>query len=501
MPRWFFEGEVVMPKLNKDEVREHLYRACETPEQLKIWVEWYLGMKVPRGNVCSGHDAPFEYLQRAYFEPGEDLIVWAPRGGGKTRLGAAVTLLELLHKPGVQVRILGGSLEQSCRMWEHLEPDLRKLAGEAIDADLSTARSVTMTNGSKVGVLAQSQKAVRGLRVQKLRCDEVEMFDPKVWEAGLLTTRSLVGATTADVETQSAGAGVVKGAVEAISTFHKPWGLMSKVIENAKAKGIRVLHWCILEVMEKCPESRDCLTCDLWEDCQGVAKTKCDGFFAIDDLIRIKRRVSKESWDSEMMCRRPSVKGAVFPNFDLSVHVKGGIGDAKPQAAELRLGMDFGFNNPFVCLWILLHPDGVVHVVDEYVQESRMLHEHVSEIESRGWGKPKMIACDPARNGRNDQTAESNVSFLRRRGYSVRSKGSRIVDGIEMIRFALRPAAGEPTLFIDPRCVKLIAAMQGYHYAEGGSEVPVKDGSDHCVDALRYFFVNRGGQGVRWRKY
>ena len=173
----------------------------------------------------------------------------------------------------------------------------------------------------------QSQKAVRGLRVQKLRCDEVEMFDPKVWEAGQLTTRSLAGAA-ATADGKSEAVGFVKGAVEGLSTFHRPWGLMSKVIENAKAKGIRVLHWCILEVMEKCPESRDCLTCDLWDDCRGVAKTKCDGFFAIDDLIRIKRRVSKESWDSEMMCRRPSVEGAVFPSFDVDVHVHGGLGSA-----------------------------------------------------------------------------------------------------------------------------------------------------------------------------
>jgi hypothetical protein len=45
---------------------------------------------------------------------------------------------------------------------------------------------------------------------------------------------------------------------------------------------------------------------------------------------------------------------------------------------------------------------------------------------------------------------------------------------------------------VHPRAVqKLIEAMEKYHYAPGGSEVPVKDGSDHAVDALRYFFVNR----------
>ena len=35
-------------------------------------------------------------------------------------------------------------------------------------------------------MLAQSQRAVRGLRVQKLRCDEVEMFNPSIWEAAQL---------------------------------------------------------------------------------------------------------------------------------------------------------------------------------------------------------------------------------------------------------------------------------------------------------------------------
>ena len=43
--------------------------------------------------------------------------------------------------------------------------------------------------------------------------------------------------------------------------------------------------------------------------------------------------------------------------------------------------------------------------------------------------------------------------------------------------------------------------MQGYHYAEEGSELPLKDGNDHCIDALRYFFVNRSSGPARWRKY
>jgi hypothetical protein len=142
-------------------------------------------------------------------------------------------------------------------------------------------------------------------------------------------------------------------------------------------------------------------------------------------------------------------------------------------------------------LWI--RDDGAcVQVLDEYVQPQRTMCEHIELIESRPW-KSKRICCDPAGNGRNDQTAESNVSFLKRRGYRVLSKRSLIVEGLELIRTALRPGAGKPTLLIHRRCKNLINAMQGYRYADTGSgELPLKDGEhDHLIDALRYFYVNR----------
>jgi hypothetical protein len=93
-----------------------LLRSCRTDDELHAWVRLYTGLDVPRQPVCPGHDAPFDYLRYSYFEPASDLVVWAPRGGGKTRLAAVATLLDLLHKPPASVRILGGSLEQSMKM-------------------------------------------------------------------------------------------------------------------------------------------------------------------------------------------------------------------------------------------------------------------------------------------------------------------------------------------------------------------------------------------------
>ncbi len=516
-----------------DRQRRLALAPCRTPEDLHRWVRLFTGMSVPREAVCPGHAAPFDYLQRAYFEPSADQVVWAPRGGGKTRLAALATLLDLLHKPGVAVRILGGSLEQSLKMWDYLTPDLQRLAGELLEGGgRAVGRRVALRGGSTAAVLTQSQRAVRGLRVQKLRCDEVELFKPDVWEAAQLVTKSkksfvpgpssLVSAQKCDLQKasdQGLGTKDIFGTVEALSTLHAPYGLMSRVVADAERAGVAVVRWCLLEVLERCEASRDCGTCPLWDDCGGVAKERCAGFLSIDDAIAMKRRVSREAWESEMLCRRPSVKGCVFPGFDEGVHVREESPVASHQSPVqkesippallatddcglMTLALDFGFANPFVCLWIATSANGTTHVVDEYVQPQRTLAEHVDVIRSRPW-KAARVACDPAGAGRSDQTASSNVAFLRREGFVVRHRPSRIVDGLERVRAALRPASGPPTLFVHPRCERLIRALRSYRYPPGGGELPVKDGEhDHLIDALRYHFVNEpGASGGAGRRY
>lgn len=454
-----------------------LLRQCQTPDALHAWVRLFCGLNVPRGAVCEGHDAPFDYLCRAYFEPASDLVVWAPRGGGKTRLAAVATLLDLLHKPGTSIRVLGGSLEQSMKLWDYLLPDLLRLAGPMLPKGFrESARRVTLTNGSSAAVLTQSERAVRGLRVQKLRCDEAEQFDPKVWEAAQLVTRSANG---------------VSGAIEAASTFHAPGGLMGKAIDSANARGVPVLRWCLLDVLGRCEPERLCDGCPLWDECGGRARTDCDGFLPVSDAVAMKGRVSDETWQSEMLCRRPTNRGRVFPSFDPAIHVRPFEG----KADEVVMGVDFGFVAPFVCLWIAVTGQGQgrrLHVIDEYVQPGRTLPEHAAELAARRHGAVR-IFCDPAGAAVNGHTASSDAAVLRRQGFRVLYRSSRIVAGVELIRRALRPAAGEPTLFVAPVCNRLITSLQGYRYPQGGGpgELPLKDGvHDHAVDALRYALVH-----------
>lgn len=449
---------------------------------LRAWVERNLKLHMPRHAFCPGHHTPMAYLEHAYFETEKDVVVWGPRGGGKTRLAAVATLLDLLHKPGVSVRILGGSLEQSLRVWEHLLPDVEAHASGG-DLKKVRAKRIELETGSSVAVLTQSQKAVRGQRVQKMRCDELELFDPEIWRAVTATTRSL----------PRDGNVPVGGAIEVFSTHHQAYGLMGKVLTQAKLRGTKIINWCILDVMARCTLQQACSTCELYAECGGRAKLAtpdgiplADGFVPVEDIIAIKQRMSQEAWDCEMLCRHPRREGRVFPGFREDIHVA----EFEPDF-DLGLGVDFGFCNPFVALWIGKDKKGKVHVVDEWVQKGRTVSEHIHEIQSRRW-IVSWVGCDPAGQSRNEQTAKSSVSLLKQAGFKVKSCGSSIQEGLEILRHLIKPAFGLPKLVVHPRCSNLIRALGEYHYPDKGqTEVPEKDGEhDHLIDALRYWLVN-----------
>ncbi len=158
--------------------------------ELARWAGIYAGLHLPARGVCERHQTPLDYLEHVFFEVEGEAVVWACRGGGKTKVGAVATLLDMLFKPGVQVRILGGSREQSEKMYAYL-CDMVKGRFEDLVVGRITKKGFALSNGSRVEILAQSLKAVRGTRVQKLRCDEVELFDEEVWKAAQLTTRSM----------------------------------------------------------------------------------------------------------------------------------------------------------------------------------------------------------------------------------------------------------------------------------------------------------------------
>jgi len=460
-------------------------------EELRAWVARWIGIDTPTEALIDGHSPPFRYLAHAFFEDRtpRDSVVWACRGGGKTYLAAVATALDMVFKPGIEIRVLGGSLEQSKRMHAHLRCIFEREPFDALIDGRITARRITLTNGSRVELLAQSQTSVRGTRVQKLRCDEVELFDPDVWEAAQLTTRS-----------KDCAGVYVPGSIECLSTMHVPYGLMHELVgtcgRGADGEELRRLfRWGVVDVLGVCEDGHDCLGCPLRSECAGMAKGRDArgepaGHIPIDDAITLKKRVSLETWNSEMLCLRPKRSDCVLPEFDPATHVV----ERSPDASAgwpVIWGMDFGIRAPTVVLWARLSPAGAVCVFRERSRANLTLGDHIEAIRSAG---PALdwIGVDPAGRARNAQTGVSDVQAMRSAGLTVRAARSMIHEGIELLRARLRPALGPPTLTVTRDCPELIRCLQQYHYRSDDPESPTpeKDGSDHAVDALRYMILN-----------
>jgi len=485
-------------------------RRCRprSKEQLRNYVKVFLEMDVPTCAVCEGHDAPMDYLWHSYSAdfaglPGAasrnepaDCIVWAGRGGGKTKLAAAATLLDSIFKPGCKTRILAGSLDQSCRMYEYLREYLERGFAEYVKGKVYEEKC-RFVNGSDVEVLSHSARDVRGRHIHKLRCDEVELFRPEVFATAQFITKS---------------SGAIRGALEVFSTMHQPYGIMQRLIDAAGrlevCGGLRayptkleslwrmgyspakLFRWCLWEVIEKCGPERTCSQCSLWGDCGGRAK-QAAGYLKIDDVIDQMRRSSRAGFETEMLCLRPKLDNVVFAEFEPMVHIAEVEYDAN---LPMYRAMDFGYANPFVCLWIQVDAAGVVRVINEYVKVRATIAENAAEVLRRTPGGEAAVwgtFCDPAGASRNDVTGTSAVRELAAMGIRCKYRSSAILEGIELIRRELKAGDGKNRLVISPKCQRLIEAMRCYHYPQKGGEVPEKDGVyDHPIDALRYFFVN-----------
>lgn len=543
-------------------------------EALRRWLRTVLGISVPMRGVVEGHATPLDYLAFSFLEDGlgedgvreagvaesgtvdagaacdtrveqptRDCVVWANRGGGKTFLGAVATLMDMLYKPGIEIRILGGSLEQSRRMHAHL----RRLVGahgpegaggppsaafEAVHASVAqlTESRVVLRNGSVVELLAQSHTSVRGTRVQKLRCDEVDLFRPDVWEAAQLTTRSA-----------TLGGVLVRGSVECLSTMHLPHGVMHTIVKEAREGNRRLFRWGVVDVLAACGPEHTCLgepsaehpegvpRCALWGECRGRAKGRAvdqAGHVEVGDALAMKRRVPEAVWKSEMLCIRTRRSDSVLPEFDRARHVvtdasgpgfagstlvarERGVLDASLRRTPLRwvVGMDFGIRGDTAIVWGAVDENGTLWIVDERVVPDESLEEHAGHLrvglaragapgvtESRGWPAPEFVAIDPAGMARDQQTGITNADVIRKVGLSVRSRRARVHPGLVLVRARLAPASGEaPRLYIHERCTRLIESIERYRYPANNPEAidPVKgEGWDHAVDALRYLVHN-----------
>ena len=485
--------------LTPPELRGALLHILKTKDSQALWT-WIWnasGVKLPHRSFTHGHSTPFAFVADAFFNPGKDVAAWANRSGIKTLGASLLALLEYTAYDGLQGRVLSGSEDQAKNLYGYWRqwcdgPLEWRVAGDV-------KRFETNVGGGLFQILAASQKKVRGGKVQRLYEDELDEIDPEIDEAavGMIASRDEMPARTVYT-----------------STWHRAGGPMGKLVEACPGNGVTLHRWNLWESIERClaerhDEGRGCRSCPLQETCVkqaqdfhtdasraiGVA-AEATGLYRIEDACKAVQKVSKGTWNSEYLCKRPSVDGLVFPEFDSITHKC----ESPPADLTLYRVIDWG-HTVFCCLWIGEDKTGRAYVLDTYRAEAGTIAQHAKYINDHPLQAVRATYCDPAGRNKNDQTGRSNIELFRAAGirceYTLNPKLRNVQNGIQMVQAMLQPASGPPRMFYVPTPTNriFVTAMQSYHNRKVNglwiNEPQDPQEYEHLPDALRYFVVNR----------
>lgn len=195
-------------------------------------------------------------------------------------------------------------------------------------------------------------------------------------------------------------------------------------------------------------------------------------------------------------------EGLVYPEFDPLKHVLD-YGSKEfpfteiPKTWRRIRAIDFGFTNPFVCLWFAIDPDGRMYLYREIYRAQTVVEDHARRIAQLS-GDERFEATVA------DHDAEDRAT-LARHGITTRKAFKAIMPGIENVSVRLRMAGdGKPRLFVMRNAlvdrdemlaeqgapVSTLEEFDGYIYpkvkdGKAAKEEPL-DLNNHGMDSLRY---------------
>jgi len=192
-----------------------------------------------------------------------------------------------------------------------------------------------------------------------------------------------------------------------------------------------------------------------------------------------------------------SFYGAVYKTYSRRVHV---IPPFRiPKEWRKWRSVDFGFTNPFCCLWLAKDPDENWYVYREYYRAQTGIDEHIRMIKVLSRGEKYVDNwADPENAG--DRAA------MRRAGIRTRAAKKDIARGVELVQSKLKiKGDGRPSLFILRTCPNTAREMASYRYPKGTNlknpkDIPVQV-KDHAIDALRYGLNSVDGKQKKGRVY
>lgn len=221
-----------------------------------------------------------------------------------------------------------------------------------------------------------------------------------------------------------------------------------------------------------------------------------------EEIKGITEHLSQTDVDQEILAKFITRAGRVYNDFS----EENQLDPLSPslEKHEIHLGMDFGFASPSSIVFMAVDKgtkDKVVQFDEIYVDRTQIddIVALIVERLNRHGLRLKDLQecyCDPAGEAEELSSGKSPVDTLRKYGFMMVNKATRINPGLALVRAYIKTSSGKRRFFVTKNCKETIRSFMGYQYAMmRGSlikEEPLKDGlHDHACDAVRYFFVNK----------
>lgn len=477
--------------LRVDDIRSeyvHFYtrHGIKTDDELHNFIKVVLNYHVPRVAVCKKNCcAPFDFIADNFFQRTRNSLAFANRTGGKTLDFAILNFLDAWFK-GCEIAEVGAIKAQAYKCYKYTS-DFFKLLILARELVKNIQSETTLSNGGSIQVLAGTFSGVNSPHPQKANADEIELMDWDILQEFFSMAKSR---------------GEIIGQNRLASTRKFQYGTMQNLLEKIALGEInfRIYRWCIWEALKRCTAPAGaCKTCKLYSiegshgeelGCQGWKAKKSDGFYHIEDFIDKVVTLDIETLEAQWFNLRPGAEGLVYKTFDPEIHVVPEIkySDKWPVFSCY----DFGYTNPFVCLWFQIDYDDNVLVIKEYYEAGKTVTEHKKVLNA--FAKQE-VWPQRVKTSWGDDSGAQEIAELGSSPDPIPIQaltGTNILDRLALVRQYLKIRDnGQPRIYFSKKgCPETIKEHMRLHYPKTNtlgviSELPVKS-NDHTTDALQY---------------
>lgn len=370
-----------------------------------------------------------------------------------------------------------------------------------------SATRAVWKNGSMWSIVTGSMGGVSGQHPRQLTLDEIEF-----WEVEALEQSYATPSPSEEYPAQH----------HCFSTSQRSFGAANYLrgaIENGE-KDVKLYRWNCFETMQRC-QTCECIkggrvvsepmsVCGLWDVCKGLKGTKSSGWIPRKEVERMRKTLSREAFETQFLCSRPSSHGLVLFNFEHKLSLPNDVHAGNlcrwgyTPDLPLFCAHDPAEGQKSVLFFFQIYA-GKVFLFDEIIIDNcfsvsvvkKKLYEHCVD---KGYNLDPLIIVDPHRKDAGEDWRAGVASGLGigksyRVDYPDMTTGyAKIEPGLELVRTLIANGAYERKFFVDVRCKGVLNAIKEHHYKVTktneiiGAKEPDKPFKDE-IDTIRYFLI------------